>query len=48
LVHWLYPAIGLDLTVNDKGKEVLLYVKPADFSRVTAPLQDKTEDISGR
>lgn len=48
LVHWLYPDIGLDLAVNEEGKEVLLYVKPADFSRVTAPLQDKTEEISGR
>lgn len=48
LVHWLYPAIGLDLAVNEEGKEVLLYVKPADFSRVTAPLQDKTEEIVSR
>jgi hypothetical protein len=48
LVHWLYPAIGLDLAVNEEGKEVLLYVKPADFSRITAPLQDKTEEITGR
>lgn len=48
LVHWLYPAIGLDLAVNEKGKEVLLYVRPTDFSQVTAPLQDKTEEITGR
>jgi len=46
LVHWLYPAIGLDLAVNDEGKEVLLYVKPSEFSRVTAPLQDKTEELA--
>jgi hypothetical protein len=48
LVHWLYPAIGLDLAVNEEGKEVLLYVKPADFGRVTAPLQDKTEELVSR
>lgn len=48
LVHWLYPNIGLDLAQNEKGKEVLLYVKPADFAQVTAPLQDKAEDITGR
>ncbi|HEY0635276.1 MAG TPA: hypothetical protein VGE00_07840 [Gammaproteobacteria bacterium] len=45
LVHWLYPAIGLDLAVNDEGKEVLLYVKPTEFGRVTAPLQEMTEEI---
>ncbi len=45
LVHWLYPAIGLDLAVNEEGKEVLLYVKPAEFSRVTAPLQEKAEEL---
>lgn len=48
LVHWLYPNIGLDLAVNDEGKEVLLYVKPSEFERVTAPLQDKTEEIVSR
>ncbi|HEY0721663.1 MAG TPA: hypothetical protein VGE50_10485 [Gammaproteobacteria bacterium] len=48
LVHWLYPAIGLDLAVNDEGKEVLLYVKPAEFERVTAPLQEKAEEVVAR
>lgn len=47
LVHWLYPAIGLDLTLNDEGKEVLLYVRPADFEQVVAPLQEKTDPVSG-
>lgn len=48
LVHWLYPNIGLDLAVNDEGKEVLLYVKPSEFARVTAPLQDKAEEVVSR
>lgn len=46
LEHWLYPAIGLDLAMNDKGKEVLLYVKPSEFEKVVAPLQDRADEIT--
>ena len=45
LEHWLYPAIGLDLAMNDKGKEVLLYVKPSEFNKVVAPLQERADEI---
>jgi len=37
--HWLYPATGLDIIVNDDGKEVLQYVAPRDFERLAAPLR---------
>lgn len=48
LEHWLYPAIGLDLTLDAKGKEVLLYVKPSEFEKVVAPLKEKAEVVSAR
>jgi len=38
-VHWLYPASGLDIAVNVDGREVLQYVRPADFQRLSAPLE---------
>lgn len=38
LEHFLYPAQGLDVVVDAKGKEVLQYVAPARFSRLMAPL----------
>ncbi|MCW8944317.1 MAG: hypothetical protein OQL27_06045 [Sedimenticola sp.] len=37
--HWLYPTKGMDIAVNPEGKEVIQYVNPADFSKVTKPLQ---------
>ncbi len=36
--HWLYPKLGLDIVVNDKGKDVLQYVAPRDFARLRDPL----------
>ena len=38
LVHYLYPSRGLDLLIDDGGREVLQYVAPADFTRLTTPL----------
>ena len=38
LTHLLYPALGLDVVVDAKGKEVLQYVAPGDFARLRAPL----------
>lgn len=31
--HLLYPAKGVDVLVDDKGKELIQYVTPADFDR---------------
>lgn len=36
--HWLYPQLGLDLVINDKGKDVLQYVAPREFARLRDPL----------
>lgn len=38
LEHFLYPDKGLDLALDSKGKEVLQYVAPADFERLSKPL----------
>ena len=37
--HFLFPELGLDIALNDKGKEVLQYVAPADFAEFIAPLR---------
>jgi hypothetical protein len=36
--HFLYPARGLDVILDRKGKEVLQYVAPNDFVRLREPL----------
>lgn len=36
--HFLYPDRGLELRLDLKGKEVLQYVAPAEFSRLRDPL----------
>jgi hypothetical protein len=36
--HFLYPEKGLDLMLDDKGKEVLQYVAPREFARLRDPL----------
>lgn len=42
-VHYQYPAIGLDITVEDSGRSVLQYVAPADFARLAMPLENAPE-----
>jgi hypothetical protein len=37
-MHHLYPRQGLDVVIDDQGKTVLQYVRPADFGRLVAPL----------
>lgn len=40
LEHWLYPLLGLAVLVDNKGREVLQYVAPADFeTRLATPLR---------
>ncbi len=36
--HWLYPDKGLDVTLSDNAKEVLQYVLPTNFNKLTQPL----------
>lgn len=45
--HWLYPEMGLDLTLHEKGKEVLQYVQPASFEALRQPLLEKGELLPG-
>ncbi len=37
--HWLYPDKGLDLLLEEDGKELLQYVVPARFEILRRPLQ---------
>lgn len=37
--HWLYPEIGLDVTLNEQGKDILQYIEPAKFSKISEPLE---------
>ena len=37
-VHFLYPELGLDLLVDDDGRELLQYVAPAAFAKLFEPL----------
>lgn len=37
--HWLYPGLGLDVALHDKGRAVLQYVAPKQFAELIAPLQ---------
>ncbi len=39
VVHWLYPEKGLDVAIGKEAKEVLQYVRPADFPRLLKPLE---------
>ncbi len=36
--HWLYPAIGLDIALNEADRAVLQYVAPAQFEQLRQPL----------
>ncbi len=37
--HLLYPAKGLDLTLDSRGRELLQYVAPARFEALRTPLK---------
>lgn len=39
ITHYLYPDKGLDLIEDSDGKEVLQYVLPGEFARLSQPLQ---------
>ena len=39
--HLLFPELGLDLLLDEKGKELLQYVDPAEFGKLRQPLLDK-------
>lgn len=39
LEHFLYPDKGLDVVLDTEGKELLQYVPPSAFERLSAPLE---------
>lgn len=39
LEHFLYPAKGLDVVLDSKGRELFQYVAPARFDALRAPLR---------
>jgi hypothetical protein len=39
VMHYLYPAKGLDIALHDDSKEVLQYVLPGNFQQLVQPLQ---------
>lgn len=46
VVHWLYPAHGLDIVMSGKEKPLLQYVAVKDFELLRAPLLAKGGVIS--
>lgn len=40
LEHFLYPARGLDVVLDNKGRELFQYVAPARFDALRAPLRN--------
>lgn len=38
--HWLYPDRGLDIIVDQDGREILQYLLPAEFTRITSQLPE--------
>ncbi len=43
-MHYLYPEKGLDVMLNEQGKEVLQYVSPDVFVRLSGPLKGSAND----
>jgi hypothetical protein len=39
--HLLYPELGLDLLLDEEGKELLQYVAPVKFEQLRQPLLEK-------
>ena len=44
--HLLYPALGLDIAINAKGRAQLQYVAPDDFEMLRAPLKQQAAGSS--
>ena len=41
VTHYLYPRIGLEIALHEKGKEVLQYVSPQVFQQLIKPLENE-------
>jgi hypothetical protein len=42
-VHWLYPDLGLDITLGGTERPVLQYVSPREFERLEQPLRHQQQ-----
>jgi len=40
-MHWLYPEKGADVVLHKNDKEIIVYVKPENFYKLTEPLKNK-------
>lgn len=47
LEHWLYPSVGLDITVSKNRKEILQYISPKLFHELSQPLIQQTGQTEG-
>lgn len=47
LEHFLYPERGLDIALDARGKEILQYVAPREFDRLSAPLAGRASAAAG-
>lgn len=45
--HFLYPDKGLDLALDRRTREVLQYVAPSDFERLSKPLLEHVKNQAG-
>jgi hypothetical protein len=43
VAHWLYPAKGMDVAIDNDGGVVIQYVNRDDFSRIRAPLTEASK-----
>lgn len=39
VIHWLYPTKGLDIALNEEGREVFQYLLPKNFYQILDPLK---------
>lgn len=39
--HYLYPTLGLDIFVDEDGKDRIQYVSPSRFQQILEPLQNR-------
>jgi hypothetical protein len=46
--HYFYPELGLDILINDRGKDFLQYVAPKQFAALQQSIQLQTELIKKR
>ncbi len=45
VTHWLYPELGLDITLTPDGKVVMQYIAPARFEKLVQPLRKALEEV---